>query len=434
MNTSSNPVSALCTGCGVCVADSGNLLKMVWDADGFLVPSQVRPGDLTGAKRACPFSKLSSGSDEDDIGAYMFPEAPVLDARLGRVISTYIGFSIAHRETSSSGGLATFCFSQLAERGLIDYVVSVKLVDGQYMYRITAAHEHLVAQSKTRYCPVTLAEVLKEMDALDARFAISGVACFTKAVRMRQMRDPVFSKKVVFIAGIICGGWKSRSFTDYLADSAGDRVYRNAEYRIKDPEGTAVGYSFGMIDSSGSVRSMKMSHVGDMWGTGLFKAEACDSCTDVSTELADISLGDAWLPEYRSQGMGNSVIVTRSALAESLVREGINLGLLAVDEVESDRVVQSQRASFSHRQDASFFRFMVSKLSGRDVALKPRQRHRRLIRPSYMVVQLLRSFVRSQSHRQWKAATGAADFNARMSPSIQILKLATKVYHRLKIV
>ena len=37
---------------------------------------------------------------------------------------------------------------------------------------------------------------------------------------------------------------------------------------------------------------IKMSLLGDMWGTGLFKANACDFCDDV-TAVKDISLGDA---------------------------------------------------------------------------------------------------------------------------------------------
>jgi coenzyme F420-reducing hydrogenase beta subunit len=42
-----------------------------------------------------------------------------------------------------------------------------------------------------------------------------------------------------------------------------------------------------------------------MWGTGLFKSNACDFCDDVTTELADVSL-DAWIP-YNKDGLGNSV-------------------------------------------------------------------------------------------------------------------------------
>lgn len=63
-----------------------------------------------------------------------------------------------------------------------------------------------------------------------------------------------------------------------------------------------------------------MRNLGDMWGTGLFKLNACDFYDDVTTELADISLGDAWLKPYDSDGAGNNII--KAPL--SIIHEGID--------------------------------------------------------------------------------------------------------------
>src|SRR5690606_21486056 len=110
--------------------------------------------------------------------------------------------------------------------------------------------------------------------------------------------------------------------------------YFKQEYRIKDKNSTASDYSFGAYDKTHDFYQMKMSKVGDMWGTGLFKSNACDFCTDVLTELADISLGDAWLPEYRLDGLGNSVIISRSKLADELIKNGIKDQSLVVKSVD----------------------------------------------------------------------------------------------------
>src|SRR5690606_7028653 len=138
---------------------------------------------------------------------------------------------------------------------------------------------------------------------------------------------------------------------EFLVNKSGidDNIYRNQEYRIKDPNSLASDYSFGAFGKNDSFNQVKMVSLGDMWGTGLFKSHACDFCTDVTTELADISLGDAWLPEYRSDGLGTSVIITRSLLADEIINEGIISKELTVQKISKEKIIQSQKSSFSHR-------------------------------------------------------------------------------------
>ncbi|WP_150299123.1 Coenzyme F420 hydrogenase/dehydrogenase, beta subunit C-terminal domain [Pseudomonas profundi] len=45
-----------------------------------------------------------------------------------------------------------------------------------------------------------------------------------------------------------------------------------------------------------------MKEIGDIYGEGPFKENACNFCEDVTIELADISLGDASLQPYSQDG------------------------------------------------------------------------------------------------------------------------------------
>ena len=56
---------------------------------------------------------------------------------------------------------------------------------------------------------------------MDGKVAIVGVACFIKAIRLAQFYNPLLKDKIPFLVGIICGGVKSRFFTEYLAFKAG---------------------------------------------------------------------------------------------------------------------------------------------------------------------------------------------------------------------
>lgn len=232
--------------------------------------------------------------------------------------------------------------------------------------------------------------------------------------------------------GIICGGLKSKFFTDYLAQKAGViGEYNKQEYRIKDIQSTAIDYSFGAYDNSAQFHQLKMKTVGDMWGTGLFKSKACDFCDDVTTELADISLGDAWLAPYNKEGEGTSVIVTRSVLAEKLIQNGISANKLAVEILDLERFKASQEGSFKHRQKAISYRLSRLKKENGWVPYK-RKRFYQAIPFEFKVVQKQRMMLRKESNACWRTLKDAKKFEEKISPLKIDLAKKTYWYHRIQ--
>lgn len=132
--------------------------------------------------------------------------------------------------------------------------------------------------------------------------------------------------------------------------------FSQPQFRIKDHQRAASDYSFGCKDEEGALHTIKMREVGDMWGSGMFKNNACDFCDDVTTELADISLCDAWLNPYNKDGKGTNVMVTRSQLAEELINEGITEKKLSVEHLDFNQFLSSQQGSFNHRHKALGYR------------------------------------------------------------------------------
>src|SRR5699024_11089909 len=115
-----------------------------------------------------------------------------------------------------------------------------------------------------------------------------------------------------------------------------------------DFKSDALDYSFSCENEDGETKGVKMREVGDMWGTGYFKNNACDFCDDVVAELADISLGDAWIDPYKKDGRGTNIIITRSKLAEKIIKNGIKANELCVDPISKEDTEQSQRGGFNH--------------------------------------------------------------------------------------
>ena len=407
---------------------------MKWSEQGFLVPELKGPCDDDGAcVSVCPFNPepVEAVKDETAIANIFLTEGTETHEKLGRLIGIYAAYSHEFRETSSSGGLATYVFDQLLDRGVVDHIFSVRssgTAGMHYQYKVSSSKEELRDSSKTKYYPVTLATVLPELNKLEGRVAIVGIACFVKAIRLAQFHEPALKEKIPFVAGIICGGVKSKFFTEYLASKAGaQNDIQFPEYRIKDTASTASDYSFGCVDDSGDSKKIKMREVGDMWGTGLFKANACDFCDDVVTELADISLGDAWLEPYSKDGHGTSVIVTRSPLADAIIQEGIQNSALFIEPISPDTMRTSQQGSYNHRHDGLYVRVKEAQAMG--VAVPEKRYGKKPVTLDVALVQKLRRVTRRKSLEVWSQTQTAAEFDQEMQNALFNLKVATKITH-----
>lgn len=431
----------LCIGCGACVdACPTNALDVTWNAYGFLAATtNSNVCDAGGACiKVCPFNPapLEQHKDEDKLAEIFLQNTGKHHSKIGRYEGIYAGYSTKYRATSSSGGIATYIYDRLFTKGLIDHVVTVGEStdeDAHYAYRIISSKDELLSTSKTRYHPVTLAHSLEAIKSLGGNVAISGVACFIKAVRLAQANDPVLKEKIAFLSGIICGGVKSRFFTEYLASRAGAEQSRfsKPEYRVKDPNSTASDYGFSCEgEPPEQTHFIKMREVGDMWGSGLFKANACDYCDDVTTELADVSLGDAWLEPYSRDGKGHNVIVARSFLVTEILQEGKSSGDLELEELPLDRFLASQQGSFNHRHDGLAYRIELAHKAGRKV---PPKRHDMVRLPIYLkLVQLARRNSRAKSLGVWRKRREATQFHHDMKRVLLRLRFFTRASHGVK--
>lgn len=425
----------LCIGCGLCTYKcSSDALTMGWNEEGFLVPELTGICDNdSSCISVCPFNPdpIEAVKDETALADIFLSDGTETYEKLGRLINIYAAYSKDFRESSSSGGIGTYIFDQLLDRGVVDHVFSVRSAgegDTHYEYKVSSSKADLRDSSKTKYYPVTLATVLPELDRLHGNVAIVGVACFVKAIRLAQYHDSALKEKIPFVAGIICGGVKSKFFTEYLASKAG-ADYNNIKspnYRIKDITSTAGDYSFGCIDvANKDYKKIKMREVGNMWGTGLFKANACDFCDDVVTELADISLGDAWLEPYSKDGRGTSVIITRSPLAESIIQEGMKKSELVIEAISADTMRASQQGSYNHRHEGLYVRVNEARKKGIPIAEK--RYGKKPVSPDITVVQKLRRVTRKKSLEIWRHTLSASEFDKELDKTLFYLDIATKV-------
>ncbi|MFC6167596.1 Coenzyme F420 hydrogenase/dehydrogenase, beta subunit C-terminal domain [Acinetobacter terrestris] len=417
----------LCTGCGVCISeDESKQAKMIWDENGFLVPQLGVNSTQDKMLKVCPFAKQQK--NEDELGELFFKNnSQNYHEKLGYYSNLYVGYAKQFRETSSSGGVATYIFKKLLKEKIVDQLFIVKEKNGEYLYQFYSDFEDITKISKTRYIPVTMSELFEKIDTLEGKVAVSGVACFIKAIRLKQYYYPGLKEKIPFVVGIICGGLKSKYYTDFLAQSADCFVeYRNAQYRVKNKDSYALDYNFSCIEKNNNkIHMVEMKKLGDMWGTGLFKSNACDFCDDVVTELADISLGDAWINPYDKDGLGNNIIISRSKIAEKIIQQGLDDQDLCLELICEDKIMQSQSGSFNHRHKGLSYRIKMTE------TITPNKRIRFISSQNFIfnLVQRKRLETRSKSIEVWKKKKDLNFFHIEMKKSLYELAVFTKMNH-----
>lgn len=298
---------------------------------------------------------------ETELAQSRFPELPH-DEWIGHYARTVVGYVEAEdfRSLGGSGGIATWLLSWLLSSGEVDAVVHVHPInepgeDGLlFSYYISTTTDEVRRGAKSRYYPIQMAQILSIIANSDIRFAVVGVPCFIKALRLLERSGHIPEGRIRHTVGLVCGHLKSRYFGEYLAWQKGIPPSEVAEidFRWKLPNRSASNYGFAVRrQGRDEIEAYPMTSVrGRDWGEGLFKNVACEFCDDVLAECADIAVGDAWLPGYVEDPLGTSIAVIRSRALQQIFESAERDGILNLTDVGADVIAQSQAAGLRHRR------------------------------------------------------------------------------------
>lgn len=347
-----------CIGCGACAFAAPQSFAVALNDAGHFGATATGADAPPALAAICPMS--GAGRDETAIAAALYPDLP-MDDQIGRHLSNFAGHVAAadYRARGGSGGLVSWLAAELLRRGEVDAVLHVKPTEAAapgaplFGYALSRTPDEVQAGAKSRYYPVTMAEVLPMLAGSDLRFAVIGLPCFIKAVRLLQEAGSIPQGRVRHTIGLVCGHLKSRYFAEYLAWQKGVRpgTLESFDFRHKIPGRPASQYGFAGRAAGVPVQAPMASVRGFDWGEGQFKNPACEFCDDVLAECADIAVGDAWLPGYVADHQGTNIVVTRDAALDRIVRDAAASGALVLDAVTVGQVAQSQSAGLRHRRE-----------------------------------------------------------------------------------
>lgn len=377
----------LCIGCGVCTAvcptDSLTIkLNPKGTFEPHLNPDNCDDNGI--CLKVCPFNPFPEQhvKTEDEIIKQVSYEKEQLNKTkyFGHYSSLSVGYAKKYRENSSSGGIASWLLKKLICENKVDHVIATigeNPNNGKHFkYAILSNEEDIDLSCKTKYYPIEAGDVLRLSLEKKGKYAFIGLPCTIKAIRLAQLENPKKWAHIKYTISIFCGGLKSTFFTEYLSSKLDvpHNEINSPKYRLKNVDSTAGDYSFSCIKKGEtSPRILPMKQVGDMWGTGYFKPNACDFCEDYSGELADISLGDAWIPPYSNDGKGHSLIITRTSETKKILLEGQKTEQLYLEKISERQAAMSQEGNYNHRRIGLSYRLKWAKSKNRIIPPKRRK-------------------------------------------------------------
>ena len=308
----------MCCKCGNCVAACGESALGFSEAGPFLVEREKCTG-CGNCVMVCPAIKTLDK-----------PE----------IVGCYAAFSKDRevRWNASSGGFVTQLLVDLLVDDIIDAAIVCDYRDDALKPQavIATTREDIVSAASSKYCPVPMNIVLKDIPV--GRYAFVGLPCHIKGLRLRQKIDPQIREMIKLTVGLFCNHTPDFNATKYLLQNL--RIDQQDVQRIRY-RGQGWPGIMQIVLKDGQVVQIE-----NAWKTGFgkyFVPKACSSCTDMFSDYADVSVGDPWLKEYEFDTQGTTLAMIRDHHTEDLVKSCSGLSLTPVS---YETIYESQKDNF----------------------------------------------------------------------------------------
>ena len=362
-----------CCGCGVCAAVcASGALEMHFNENGEYRPYLTGKCTNCGlCGNVCPF--MDGNANEDELSKHLFADVPNIKHKVetGYYLDTFVGHVDDHnaRLNSASGGMATWLLNKLISEKAVDYVLCVSsnnAPDQLFGYKVCINAEAVRSCGGSCYYPVTTQDVLSFVSENDGRYAVVGLPCVCKAIRLAQNQSKKLRSRIKYLVGLVCGQTKSKFFVEYICAIAGGDPHRlsKVRFRVKDVLRPAndFGLKYTCGDGGGAFTEegtiFWTNGMNDTWTERHFTPNACNFCDDIFAECADVVFMDAWLPEYRQDWRGHSMALCRKSEISELLQNRSNV---RIKEIPIEKVIKSQwGVCKAKRRDLSYRLFKAN--------------------------------------------------------------------------
>lgn len=345
----------LCLGCGLCEDICPTASITIEIKQGEYRPS-VNDSTCLGDKcsrctKICPGLGINIKKITDEV----LPKDEIKENKyIGKYTHLYTGHCTDHdiRYHSASGGMVT---------GLLIYLLEKKIIDGAVVTRfsvqdnitpetfIARTKEELISARSSKYCPVSMQGIRKQIRESEGKYIIVGLPCHIHGFRKIEQIDKKFKEHIFAYWGVYCSSGRSFNLRDYVLKNR-EIDKKNIHYFAYRDEG-CLG-SLVVRYTHGETEHIYKERFGNYYNLrSFFIPRRCHFCIDHSAELSDISFGDIHIKPYSEDKIGvNSIIIRNPKMNEILMRAEKD-GIVILNPLGEDTLLASQKKMTKVKKD-----------------------------------------------------------------------------------
>ncbi len=339
--------NSLCLGCGLCedICPTNSISVGVLNGEYRPAVDEVNCLESRCGKclKICP----GIGVDINQISSEVQSDTFYQDVYIGRYVSLYTGYSTDDdiRYHSASGGMITGLLEYLIGQKIIQGAVVTKFSDDDHMTPMTfiaRSNSELYSAKSSKYCPVSMQGIRKQIREAEGKYIIVGLPCHIQGFRKVEMMDKKFKDHIFAYWGVYCSSGRSFNLTDYVLDrrNIDKKKISYFAYRDNGCLGNMVvkgekqdGNDYKYEESFGNYYCTLRS---------FFIPRRCEFCIDHFAELADISFGDIHIKPYSDDHIGINSIVVRNNVMNEVLLKAFRDGAVEIKELDAKTLNASQ--------------------------------------------------------------------------------------------
>jgi coenzyme F420 hydrogenase subunit beta len=190
----------------------------------------------------------------------------------------------------------------------------------------------------SKYTPVTMDGVLRQLVAEKRKFAFVGLPCHIEALRKSEKIFKELKDLVKLRIGLYCNNTPSILATKYILWYY--NIPMDELLKIRYRGNGWPGYLRVDLKRDKTIKIPFTAY----WESGFgqyFCRKRCIVCGDHSAELADISLADPWaLKNKHFKKHGESVVVTRSVIGDKILKDALQAGFISINKANPHNAIQ----------------------------------------------------------------------------------------------
>ncbi len=325
----------MCIGCGACVhADQS--LRLVFDERGQMyAPSGPGTAD---AAAVCPAVQV----DFDFLQRRVFGDAP--RTPLGVVAQVLLAQSTDEGRNlrASSGGLIKEMLRSLLARDDVDGAIALAQVGGLHFEPILIRTAEEVDQLPgSIYHALPFDGALRLLRENAGRFVLVAIPCQLEGIYsyIHQL-EPALAERIHSTIGLLCG-WQ---YTHHALRAI--CTFKNIDFEHIEEIAFRGGGPVGKLRMRTPQGEFEIHRRVDLAYQVAFdrsfNTPRCHLCINHSNFLADVVIGDAWLPSTVHTKAGISLLICRTPASVSLIQQLRDEGRIVTADVTMNEVIESQ--------------------------------------------------------------------------------------------